>query len=342
MVKLSENILAKLVKLGAIVEPHMEKYLKSTCSKEFEEIVLHQIKTGGKRIRSALVILSSQAAGGSIEEAIPIAAAIELIHNYSLILDDIIDRGELRRGKPTVWKKYGLSMAILAAVHYREAIAEAINDSKYALRLHALIAKTNKILAEGERLDILFEQFGRLDEPYVVEKRRKAVTLNEYFNMVYAKTGALIEASCRAGGIVADADDSIIEALGVYGRNIGVAFQIADDIIDIFGEEKKMGKTKGKDIIEHKMGNIVILLAFEELSENQKEYLSSLLRKESITKEELMQAIEIISNTSARDRAYKIGEKYLNEALECLKKLPDNDAHSDLEELAKFILYRMF
>ncbi len=339
---MSKSILVKLAEIGSLVDPYMEKYLKSTCSNEFEEVVLYQVKVGGKRVRPALVILSAQAAGGKVEDALPIAAAIELIHNYSLILDDIIDRGELRRGAPTVWKKYGLSMAILAAVHYREAVAEAINESKHSLKLHDLIAKTIKTLIEGERLDILFEQTGRVDEPYVIENRRKVVTLDEYLKMVYAKTGSLIEASCRAGGIVADASPEIVDALGVYGRNIGIAFQIADDIIDIFGKEEEMGKTKGKDIIEHKMGNIVILLSLKELKSSDREFLSSLLKKEPISKEELNKAIELISKTSARDRAYEIGEKYLNEALEMLEKLPQNEARRDLEELAKFILYRMF
>ena len=339
---MEENILVKLAKIGSMVDPYMEKYLKSNCSEEFEEIALYQVKVGGKRIRPALVILSAQAAGGKIEDALPVAAAVELIHNYSLILDDIIDRGEVRRGAPTVWKKYGLSMAILAAVHYREAIAEAINDSKHPIKLHDLLAKTMKTLVEGERLDVLFEQTGRFDEPYVVKNRRKTVTLDEYFKMVYAKTGALIEASCRAGGIVADAAPEVIEALGVYGKNIGIAFQIADDIIDIFGKEKKTGKAQGKDIIEHKMGNIVILLSLEELKSDEKEFLSSLLRKEPISKKELTKAIELIARTSARDRAYEIGERYLNEALQMLKKLPDNGAQKDLEQLAKFILYRMF
>ncbi|RLE64548.1 MAG: polyprenyl synthetase family protein [Thermoprotei archaeon] len=339
---MEENILVKLAKIGSLVDPYMEKYLKSNCSKEFEEIALYQVKVGGKRVRPALVILSTQAVGGKIEDALPIAAAVELIHNYSLILDDIIDRGEIRRGEPTVWKKYGLSMAILAAVHYREAIAEAINDSKHPLKLHDLLVKTIKTLVEGERLDILFEQTGRFNEPYVVENRRKVVTLDEYFKMVYAKTGALIEASCRAGGIVADATSDVINALGTYGRNIGIAFQIADDIIDIFGKEEKTGKAQGKDIIEHKMGNIVILLSLDELKSGDKEFLLSLLKKEPISGEELKKAIELIANTSARDRAYEIGEKYLTEALRMLEKLPENDARKDLEELAKFILYRMF
>lgn len=336
------GILDRLGEIGSLVEPYLEKYLASGASEEFREAVLYQVKTGGKRVRPALTILSALAAGGRPEDALPIAAAIELVHNYSLILDDIIDRGEVRRGLPTTWKKYGLCTAILAAVHYREAIAEAICESKHSERLHELIARTIKTIVEGERLDVLFEQAGREGEPYVLEHRREWITLDDYFRMVYAKTGALIEAACRAGAIVADAESGVEEALGEYGECVGIAFQIADDIIDIFGKEEEMGKKVGKDVIEHKLGNVVLLLALEELESADRDRLLSILRSEEVGDREVAEAVELVKKTSARERAYELGEEYLKRALSRLAELPDSDAKRDLAELAEFVLYRAF
>jgi len=335
------NVIAKLYEIGKKIDPVIEKYLMKDLSEEFKEIVLHQVRTGGKRIRPALTITCCKAVGGNEEDALPIAAAMELIHNYSLIFDDIIDHGEYRRGKPTVTKLYGDVMAMLAGLHYREAITEAVNDSKNSDILHKLVAKTIKDIIEGERLDILFEQAGRYED-YLVKHRRLIVTLDDYLNMVSLKTGALIRASCVAGGIVANADENEIKVLDSYGMSIGVAFQIADDILDIFGEERKTGKKKGKDIIEHKLGNIVILLALKHLSESEKNKLLSILRKDVVRERDIEEAIATIFKTKAREEAYALGVKYVEQALKSIRKLPPSEDRSLLEELAKFIIYRKF
>jgi geranylgeranyl diphosphate synthase type I len=167
--------------------------------------VLYPVRAGGKRVRPALAILSCLASGGREEQAYPAAIAVELVHNYSLILDDIIDHSELRRGKPTLWKKYGLSTAILVAVHYRETVSEVLNDSPNPRLFHEVIARAVKLLVDGERLDILFEQAGREDEPYVIQHRRRAVSLDEYIRMVERKTAALIQAACELGALSAGA-----------------------------------------------------------------------------------------------------------------------------------------
>jgi len=335
------NVVAKLSEIGKKVDPVIEKYLMKSLSDEFKEVVLHQVRTGGKRIRPALTITCCKAVGGSEEDALPIAAAMELIHNYSLIFDDIIDHGEYRRGKPTVRKLYGDVMAMLAGLHYREAIAEAINDSKNSKVLHELVAKTIKDIIEGERLDILFEQAGRREE-YLVKHRKLTVTLSDYLNMVSLKTGALIRASCVAGGIVADASEDEIEILDNYGMSIGIAFQIADDILDIFGEEKRIGKKKGKDIIEHKLGNVVILLSLSYLSNDKRRKLLSILRKDVVSDKDVEVAMELISSTKAKEEAYSLGAKYVKQALKFVRELPPSNDRKLLEELAEFIIYRKF
>lgn len=335
------NVIARLSEIGKKVDLVIEKYLTKNLSDEFKEVVLHQIRAGGKRIRPALTITCCKAVGGNEEDALPIAAAMELIHNYSLIFDDIIDHGEYRRGRPTVRKLYGDVMAMLAGLHYREAITEAVNDSRNSQILHELVAKTIKDIIEGERLDILFEQAGRHEE-YLVKHRRLRVTLDDYLNMVSLKTGALIRASCVAGGIVANASKDELEILDDYGMSIGIAFQIADDILDIFGEEKITGKKRGKDIIEHKLGNIVILLTLNHLPKYEKNRLLSILREDTVSDNDIKVAMELISNTKAKEEAYVLGMKYVKRALKSIRKLPPSNDRELLEDLAEFIIHRKF
>lgn len=330
--------LESLGELGRMVEPELEKYLLRDADPEFHEPILYQVRTGGKRLRPALTL----AVSGDLEEALPAAAAVELAHNYSLILDDIIDHSEIRRGRPTLWRKYGLSTAILVAVHYRESIAQALNDARYPKLFNEIMAKTLKLLTEGERLDVLFEQSGRLDEPYVVKGRRLSVSMRDYLDMVYKKTGALIETSCALGALSAGAEPEEVEALREYGRNLGIAFQVGDDIIDIFGREEVTGKRVGKDIEEHKLGNVVVLLALDELPSSLGEELCAILRKEVVGPGDIKRAIELIALTSARRKAEELRLKYAESALSALRALPENEGRRLLEELAKFVATREF
>ena len=344
-VKLVElkNVVSEFIRIGRQVDPLMEHYLLSNLSEAFKEPVLHQIRTGGKRVRPALTIISAKALGGRQDEAMPAAAAVELTHQYSLVLDDIIDHSELRRGQPTVWKKYGISTAILVAVHYRESISEALLDTVDPPTFTRILVETTKVLTEGERLDILFEQAGRADEPYVVKNRYKIVTFDDYMDMISKKTAALIETACVFGALSARADKKQIEALKKYGHALGIAFQIGDDIIDLFGEEEKTGKRVGQDIVEHKLGNIVIALALEELEGKDKEKLLATLRKDEVTFEEAREVINLIkAKTRAKERAQNLRDEWVSKALQSLRALPENEHKKMLEGLARFIAVREY
>jgi len=341
--RLAKEALKRLLSVGKKVDPVMEKYLLRHVSEGFKEPVLYMVRIGGKRVRPALTLLSAEAAGGQQEAALPAAAAIELTHNYSLILDDIIDHSELRRGHPTVWKKYGLSIAILVAVHYRESISEAINDTPDPPRFLEILTRTNKILTEGERLDILFEQAGRLDEPYVVENRYKVVTLDDYMDMVRKKTASLMRTACVFGAMSVGAPESIVRGLGDYGEALGIAFQVGDDIIDLFGKEEVTGKRVGQDIVEHKLGNVVVALALEELSGKDEEELLSVLRKDVVSYEDARRVIKLIEEkTTARERAERLRDEWVSKALKSLEPLPDTEAKKWLRGLAHFIAIREY
>ncbi len=340
---LAKEALKRLIETGKKVDPVMEKYLLRHVSEAFKEPVLYPIRVGGKRIRPALTLLSAEAAGGPQDKALPAAAAVELTHNYSLILDDIIDHSEKRRGQPTVWKKYGLSIAILVAVHYRESISEALNDTPDPPRFTEILTETIKVLVEGERLDILFEQAGRLDEPYVVEHRYKVVTLDDYMDMVRKKTSVLIRTACMFGAMSVGAPEDLVNALGEYGEALGIAFQVGDDILDLFGKEELTGKKVGQDIVEHKLGNVVVALALDELSGSDRDELLSILRKDVVTYDDAKCAIKLIEEkTSARERAEKLRDEWVKKAIESLAPLPDTEAKRLLEGLAYFVSIREY
>lgn len=329
---------SKIFEIGRKVDPIMKKYLIEGASEDFKPILLHQIEAGGKRIRPAVVLLSCEAAGGNPEWAIKIAAALELIHNYTLLYDDIIDRGELRRGKKTTRAVYGDAMTLLAGLHYREAINKLINRSPASYKLHELVSQAIIELTEGERLDILFEQAGRT-EKYIIEKRITTHSWTLYLDLIRKKTASLFIASARAGAIVADAPQEVEESFSKYGLNLGIAFQVIDDYLDLFGKEEKFGKEIGKDIKEHKLSNALILLALEELEDRDKEKLLSILRKESSV-EEINEGIELIKNTKARERAISFAEESVKVAKDAINFLPNSNAKALLNELADSVVKR--
>ena len=334
------NLEKVLKQLTRIIDPIIEKLLISYVDKKFRKIVTYSISTGGKRLRPALAIISCKMLGGKIEDVLHPAAGLEIIHNYSLIIDDIIDNSLMRRKKPTLWHRFGESMALCGAIDYSATILQSANRSKNSTLVAELFAKTIKKLVDGEILDILFEQSGRENEPFVCQSRYKKITMNDYFEMVKGKTGALLQASCLLGGICANAKEKELKALKNYGLNLGIAFQIRDDILDIFGEEKKFGKKIGKDIEERKGGNVVIILALEELSLKERENFLKILKKRKKTKKDIERAVKILQKTRAKEEAFKLGEKFIKKAKKSLGNLPQNQYNEILKKITDFVIKR--
>jgi geranylgeranyl diphosphate synthase type I len=254
----------------------------------------------------------------------------------------MIDNSNLRRNKPTTWSKFGTSIAQCIGVDYSAAVFQVANRSKNPVRISELFAKIMKTITDGQILDILFEQSGREDEKYVVDNRYKEITQQNYLKMISKKTAVLFETSCQLGGISAEAKKSEIKALKNYGFNLGIAFQIQDDILDIFGEEKTFGKEIGKDIKERKLGNIVILYALEELSATEKKNVLSILKKKEITNRDIKETIKLINNTKAKEKASLLGEKYVQKAKQNLTylPLPKNKWNNILHSIANSIMRR--
>jgi geranylgeranyl diphosphate synthase type I len=335
------SIIKRVSETGVLVDNFILKMLYLNTSDDFSEVVNHQILTGGKRVRPAMTIYCSKAVGGSVKDAISAAAGIELIHNYTLIFDDIIDRSNLRRGHPTTRAEYSDVMALLAGMLYREAIYLSSQYSSKSKQIESLFSSTTSKIIEGERLDILYEQAGR-ESDYINKKIHRNVSEADYLRMVELKTAALFEAACEVGGIVGGGNNEQIQALSNFGRCCGMAFQILDDVLDIFGEYEAFGKEIGKDIREHKFSNIAILYGLEELPKSENAKLLNILKTSNISDSQVKKAIKLLYTTNCRQRACDAASNYVKRAKSFLNSVELLEEKDVLIELANYLVERNY
>lgn len=322
------------------VDSAIEEILLKDTGPRFAKLVKYQIQTGGKRLRPALTLLVCRALGGKTKDAIYPAAGLEILHNYSLIIDDIIDQSALRRNQPTVWAKYGQSIAQCLAIDFSASIFQAINNSQKRKELTELFAQSLKILVEGEILDILFERRGRENEPFIKANRPLEIDKRQYLEMAGKKTAELFRCCCSAGAICADASKELSLAIQGYGYNLGIAFQIQDDILDIFGDEKSFGKKVGKDIEEKKGGNIVLLFALKSFQQKEKQGVEEIMRQKKISPAQLEKAMDLIKKTDALDKSLDLKKELARKAQSCLQVLPNSKWKNMLADLADYSIER--
>lgn len=325
--------------MGRKVDPIIFDALANSASPKFRSAVGYHFKTGGKRMRATLVLLSCAASGGDIRNGLNPAALIEMIHNYSLVMDDLIDRGDVRRGKPTVRVKFGDSVALLIAMLYREALDDLVEKCIQPRRARTIAVQAMKDIIEGERLDMLFEQAGRVD-PYLRANNVVSPSFSLYIEMISKKTAALFKAASEIGATSARADSKRAKALGEFGWKAGLAFQVMDDVLDICGQET--GKQAGKDIIEHKLGNAVILTALQYLSRRDKSAIFETLRSERVSQMMMRKTRQLIMETPAERDCREIAERYLSQAKANLSVLDSSVYTEGLARLSDAIVSRTF
>lgn len=300
------------------------------------DAALHLVRAGGKRLRPLIVILAARMVGCDDSKAIPVASAIELIHNFALIHDDIIDRDEIRRGVPTVHVVWGEPLAIIAGdLLFSKAfevacelISKGVSPDR-VVRVIKVLARASSTVAEGQAMDMDFE-------------KRDRVTLEEYLEMIYKKTAALMEAASVAGGIVAGADEKVLEGLRAYGRSVGMAFQITDDILGVYGDPKKTGKPVYSDLREGKK-TVVIIYALNTGDEGIRKAVLRVLGKPDAPEELLAKAADAIARSGALNYARGLAAEYSKKAVDALNKLGsvcDKNAKRALLELADFVVRR--
>ncbi len=212
----------------AMVDNRLEETLEGVEPAELSTSLEHVTLAGGKRVRPTVTILACEAVGGEPEAAVEFAVGIELVHNASLVIDDIIDRSELRRGTPSAWEAFGYGPAIIASDGLLGEAFALFSRDEQAMQI---VAESMVELGEGEATEIV-------DRP---------TTEEEYLQLARRKTGALFRAAAELGAVAGEADPFVVEAFGEYAERVGVAFQIRDDVLDATAEATDLGKPTGQD-----------------------------------------------------------------------------------------------
>ncbi len=300
---------------------------------DIDKMILHPIVAGGKRIRPALAILACEAVGGDPKKVLPAAASVELLHTFTLVHDDIMDKDNERRGKPTVHSLWGEDIGILVGdALYSSAFkalsglrATGIDDSRVLDCLEALI-EANDMVHQGQIKDMIFEE-------------RENVAEDEYLDMIAKKTGALIEASVKIGCIAGGGSKEQVEGFKTYGKNCGLAFQIKDDILDLIANGDDLGKPVGSDIRSGKK-TIMVLHALRTAEGEDIRTLKNIIGKEDATDEEVDKALTIMKALGSIDYAQRMLKDLIDGANSSLKVVEDSEAKDHLGGIADYILER--
>ena len=330
---------SRIMEMGRRVDPIILEALSASSPPDFLSSLKYHFEAGGKRMRAALVMISCASAGGKIQDALRPAAVVEMIHNYSLVMDDLIDRGEVRRGKPTVRVVAGDSVSLLIAMYYREILDQIIQSCVRSTRIREIAVRAMKDIVDGETLDLLFEQAGR-DEPYLESNRITDPSFRQYLEMIGKKTAALFRAASEIGGHAAKARPRVVDSLSEFGWKAGLAFQIMDDVLDICGSNT--GKQVGKDVIEHKLGNSAILVAMRYLTDRKKAELLKILRSKRVPLQMARRARTLVAQTPAEIECREIAKAYLDGAKQQLSILKDSEYKRSLMVLSDLVVSRRF
>ena len=298
------------------------------------EPLKYVLNGGGKRIRPMMILFTCEAAGGDHEEALNAAAAIEMLHNFTLVHDDIMDNADTRRGNPAVHKKWNENVAILAGDH--------LIGMAYSYLLKTISARLNEIskaftegiieVCEGQSFDKEFEE-------------RKDVSLDEYLMMISKKTAKMLETSAVVGTMIGNGSNEQVENMRNYAANIGIAFQIQDDLLDITAEETEFGKKIGGDLVEGKK-TYLLIKALETVNvDKDRIKILNIVNRSGLNPDDTA-AITEIRNIYAKygviDSAQKEIEKYTGLAYKYLDKTRDGESKERLRWFAEMLMGRSF
>lgn len=305
-----------------LVEKSLTRSIRSS-EQSLTDIASHLIQGGGKRIRPMVTLLAFKVFGGKrVSDIVDIATAIELIHTATLLHDDIIDRAEIRRGKESAYKKFGLKATLVAGDFlFIKAFEFA---GKFDEKVVQWTADACTRLTEGEMLQGFFN-------------RNTNVTIEDYLEIVRRKTASLFQTGAKIGAYQAGATSSFVEQMDQYGLNLGIAFQIIDDVLDMVGNEELLGKPIGMDLRD---GNpsLPIILALHEGEKAVVEAFESLCP----TDDQIRAAIEAIRQGTTIQQAKALSKTYADQAFKSTKKLPPSLYRNGLKTLVRLIIERDF
>jgi octaprenyl-diphosphate synthase len=319
------------LRLSTIYEPVQEDLLKVEDELEavsrvdfpwLAELLDYSLKGGGKRIRPALALLVGRLYHYNLDTLLPMGTAVELLHEATLIHDDAIDKSPVRRGRPTVYKVWGEDKAVLLG-DYLFAKAGELTAITQNIRVIKLFAQTLRTISAGELAQIF--------NAYSLEQ-----TYQQYIQRISSKTAALFILATESGAVLSKAPEESISILIDYGYNLGIAFQIVDDILDFIGTEEEIGKPIGSDLAQGTL-TLPSMLLMERYPEDNpvKRLFQNRDRQENI-----QMAIEQVRNSPIIDRCYNVASDYSAKACRNLHLLPENTSRQSLMDIASYVIRR--
>lgn len=324
------DVKQELKKRAEFFNQQLEKYLKNGRPETLYDAARHLPLAGGKRLRPCMAMISCEAVNGDVTRVIPLSVALELIHNFTLVHDDILDKSKLRRNIPTVHVKFGEPVAIIAGDLLFAKAFEVMHDTQSNLSVFknvefGLIDCIREI-CEGQQLDIEFEE-------------RQIVTEDEYLEMILKKTAVFFMYAAEAGAILGSGTKEQSQALSEYGKNIGLAFQIHDDYLDMSSNEEMLGKDIGNDIRNGKK-TLIAVHSFNNVKGEDKKLLETIFGNKNATEQQIKQAYNLFNKTGSIGYAKKTAINYSEKAKKQLEILPDSEAKQILLELAEYSIKR--
>ena len=290
------------------------------------------LQIGGKRLRPVLLLLATELFNGKIENALPASLAIEYFHNFTLIHDDVMDNAPVRRGFKTIHEKYNLNTAILSGDVLMIKACEYLSkvEAIYFKTVFDVYTKTAIEVCEGQQYDIDFET-------------KDAVTHDEYIEMIRLKTSVLLAASMKIGAILGGAGETDAALLYTYAENLGIAFQIQDDILDCYGDEALVGKQPGGDIIQNKKTLLLIEAIKRSTIKNDGRLQEWISKKEFNNTEKVTDFLSIFNDYDIKSFALKQRDAYVQKSVQALESISlDEPKKAVLKSLVDYLVLRDF
>ena len=327
------DLFTSIKEVKPFIEQRIVESLTASRHERLAGAMMHLIHGGGKRMRATLPWLVGRAVGDTHSGLLDIGAAIETIHNFTLVHDDIMDNDEIRRGRNAVHIEYDMPTAINAgdamlAIAFERLVMSANIDLQDIPSLVNRIAWMVRRVSEGQQLDIEFEN-------------RERVTEDEYLEMIEGKTAVMFLICAELGARVAGADEEVVQCLADWGRSLGLCFQLMDDLIDVLSDSETLGKPTGSDVAQGKQTLMVIHALSQPDSEAKSRLLSVLGTCENATENMIKDGVEALNELGSIDYARAKANEYHQHAHACLDRLPDGPAMLALRELTDLQLKRL-
>lgn len=325
------TIVRSLEQIIAPVDSDMQKVNEFITQELRSDIVLvntisnYIISNGGKRLRPVSLLLAAGACGNTTAHHIPLAAIIEFIHTATLLHDDVVDASELRRGKVTANDVWGNQASVLVGDFlYSRAFQQMVKINQ--MRVMDILADTTNMIAEGEVLQLMNSHDAGISE-------------NDYYETIHRKTAILFQAACQLGAVISNAGEQTEQALSVYGLNMGIAFQLIDDVLDYSGDKEKTGKNIGDDLSEGK-ATLPLIRAMKRVTNDERQIIVEVIENDADSNR-INRVIEIINSTDALEYSKSHALEYTRKATQALAGLADSKYKQSMLDLSDFFTSRV-